>query len=38
MIGFMIGLLVGGFAGVVTTCCFVAAKEADRQMDEEQRK
>ena len=32
MIGFVIGLLVGGTAGVFTMCLCTAAKQADENM------
>lgn len=36
MIGFFIGLFVGGFFGVVIMCCLNVASEADDQMEREQ--
>ncbi len=33
MLGFLIGLMVGGTMGVLTTCLCTAASEADRCMD-----
>lgn len=38
MIGFFIGLFVGGFFGVVIMCCLNVASEADDQMEREQEK
>lgn len=35
MIGFMIGVVVGGCVGVVITCCCAAAGRADRQTEDE---
>ena len=37
MIGFFIGLFVGGFFGVVIMCCLNIASEADDQMEREQK-
>ena len=33
MIGFIVGLFVGAFLGVVVMCCFVASK-ADDEMEQ----
>ncbi len=33
MVGFIIGLMVGGTAGVFTMCLFKNASEADKCMD-----
>ena len=38
MIGFFIGLFVGGFFGVVIMCCLNVASEAADQMEREQEK
>ena len=38
MIGFFIGLFVGGFFGVAIMCCLNVASEADDQMEREQEK
>ena len=38
MIGFFIGLFVGGFFGVAIMCCLNVASEADDQMGREQEK
>lgn len=35
MIGFIIGLFVGGIVGVVITCCCVVAGNADRNTKED---
>lgn len=34
MIGFIIGLFIGGFIGVTVMCCLFVAKEADRDINE----
>ena len=36
MIGFFIGLFVGGFFGVAIMCCFSVASKADDRMEREQ--
>ncbi len=33
MIGFIIGLFIGAFFGVVVMCCCVAASRADEEME-----
>lgn len=33
MIGFIIGLFVGAFLGIVVMCCCVAASRADEEME-----
>ena len=38
MIGFFIGLFVGGFFGVAIMCCFNVASKADDRMEREQEK
>ena len=38
MIGFFIGLFVGGFFGVAIMCCLNVASEADDQMEREREK
>lgn len=38
MIGFFIGLFVGGSFGVAIMCCLNVASEADNQMEREQEK
>ena len=38
MIGFFIGIFVGGFFGVAIMCCLNVASEADDQMEREQEK
>lgn len=35
MIGFFIGIFVGGFFGVAIMCCLNVASEADNRMDEQ---
>lgn len=37
MLGFVIGCIVGGAVGMTATCLCVAAKQADRYLEEEQR-
>jgi len=34
MLSFIAGLMIGGIIGVVTMCLMVAAKEADRHIEE----
>lgn len=35
MIGFFIGIFVGGFFGVAIMCCLNVVSEADNRMDEQ---
>lgn len=36
MLGFVIGCIFGGTVGMTATCLCVAAKQADRYLEEEQ--